>query len=54
MVTTPEPGDKEVQMYGYVLIPFSTAFLARSPAWSMTLGLDVFVQEVIAAMTTEP
>ena len=54
MVTTPEPGDKEVQMYGYVLIPFSTAFLARRPAWSMTLGLEVFVHEVMAAMTTEP
>lgn len=30
------------------------AFLATSPAASMTLGLEVLVQEVMAAMRTEP
>jgi hypothetical protein len=34
--------------------PFSTAFFASSPAPIITLGFDVFVQLVIAAMTTAP
>src|SRR5207253_10664310 len=34
--------------------PFSTAFFATRPAPIITLGLDVFVQLVMAAMTTEP
>ena len=34
--------------------PRSTAFLASRPAASMTLGLEVLVQEVMAAITTEP
>ena len=34
--------------------PRSTAFFASSPAATMTDGLEVFVQLVIAAMTTEP
>ena len=34
--------------------PFSTAFLANNPAASITLGLDVFVQLVMAAIRTEP
>ena len=34
--------------------PRSTAFFASSPAPSMTCGFDVFVQLVIAAMTTAP
>ena len=41
-------------MYGFVLRPFSIAFFAMRPACSMTLGFDVFVHDVIAAMTTEP
>lgn len=41
-------------MYGLTERPFSIAFLAKSPAASMTPGFDVFVQEVIAAITTEP
>src|SRR5215467_6650381 len=32
----------------------STAFLASSAAATITDGLDVFVQDVIAAITTEP
>src|SRR2546430_9367714 len=34
--------------------PFSTAFLARMPAASITEGLLVFVHEVMAAMSTSP
>ncbi len=34
--------------------PRSTAFFASSPAASITDGFDVFVQLVIAAMTTDP
>jgi hypothetical protein len=34
--------------------PFSTAFLARSPAAIRASGLDVLVHEVMAAKTTEP
>ena len=34
--------------------PRSTAFLASRPAAIITLGFDVFVQLVIAAITTEP
>ena len=35
-------------------MPLSQAFLHRRAAASITPGLDVFVQEVMAAMTTEP
>lgn len=52
--TTPEPGDKVVLIYGLTVNPLATAFFATSPAASMTSGLDVFVQEVIAAITTDP
>ena len=34
--------------------PFATALFASSPAPSITDGLEVFVQLVIAAITTEP
>lgn len=53
-MTTPEPGDKLVLMYGLTSSPRSTAFLANSPAPSITDGLLVFVQLVMAAITTEP
>src|SRR3546814_1552107 len=49
-----DPGDKEVLTHGFTLRPRSTAFLARRPAASITDGLDVLVQLVIAAMTTWP
>jgi hypothetical protein len=39
-------------MCGLTDRPRSTAFLASSPAASSTPGLEVFVQEVIAAITT--
>src|SRR6202030_742789 len=53
-MTTLEPGASEVFTHGLRLRPLSTAFLASSAAPTMTEGLDVFVQEVIAAITTEP
>jgi hypothetical protein len=41
-------------MYGKQVRPFSQAAFASKPAWSITLGFEVFVQLVIAAMTTDP
>ena len=40
--------------HGRLVSPRSTAFLASSPAPSITEGLDVLVHDVIAAMTTCP
>jgi hypothetical protein len=34
--------------------PRATAFLASRPAPTMTVGLEVFVHEVIAAIATDP
>ena len=48
------PGARELLTYAGTCSPRSTAFFASSPAASMTLGLDVLVQLVMAAMTTEP
>ncbi len=53
-MTTLEPGASVVLTQGLRARPRSTAFLASSAAPTMTLGLDVLVQDVIAAMTTEP
>src|SRR5256885_16624463 len=53
-VTTREPGAKVVFTCGFTDSPFSIAFFARSPAAIITDGFDVFVQLVIAAMTTDP
>jgi hypothetical protein len=53
-VTTFEPGASDVFTHGRVRSPFATAFCARRPAASITLGLLVFVQLVIAAITTAP
>lgn len=53
-VTTFDPGDKVVLMYGFILIPLSKAFLATNPAPIMASGFDVLVHDVIAARTTEP
>ena len=50
----PEPGDNEVLMYGATVRPNLTAFLARIPAPNITLGLEVFVHDVTAEITTEP
>ncbi|MCY1522075.1 hypothetical protein D9M68_569200 [compost metagenome] len=49
-----EPGASEVLMCGCTFRPASTAFLARRPAASITLGLEVLVHEVMAAISTSP
>jgi hypothetical protein len=49
-----EPGARLVFTHGFARSPRSTAFFASSPAPTITCGFDVFVQLVIAAMTTEP
>ncbi|MCY1233455.1 hypothetical protein D9M72_459980 [compost metagenome] len=41
-------------MCGATVRPASTAFLASRPAPSSTLGLEVLVQDVIAAISTSP
>src|SRR5258708_27914487 len=53
-MTTLEPGASVVFTHGLRSSPASTAFLATSAAPTMTEGLEVFVQEVMAAITTEP
>src|SRR3954454_17363517 len=53
-MTTFEPGAREVFTHGLRLRPRSTAFLASSAAPIITDGLEVLVQEVIAAITTAP
>ena len=53
-MTTLEPGASVVFTHGLRDSPASTAFLATSAAPTITDGLDVFVQDVIAAITTEP
>ena len=39
---------------GFTLKPRFTAFLASSPAATITNGFEVLVQEVMAAITTSP
>src|SRR5215469_7072743 len=53
-MTTLDPGASVVFTHGLRVSPASTAFLASSAAPTITNGLDVFVQEVIAAITTDP
>ena len=53
-VTMREPGASEVLMCGLTLRPASTAFFASRPAASSTLGFEVLVQEVMAAISTSP
>ena len=53
-VTTFEPGARLVFTHGFVRSPRSTAFFASRPAPIITLGFEVFVQLVMAAMTTDP
>src|ERR1700709_380589 len=53
-MTTLDPGASVVFTHGLLVSPRSTAFLASSAAPIITCGLDVLVQEVIAAMTTWP
>src|SRR5579875_2014794 len=53
-MTTLEPGASVVLTQGLRASPASTAFLASSAAPTMTDGLEVFVQDVMAAITTAP
>src|SRR5664279_4694942 len=53
-MTTFEPGASVVLTHGLLVRPFSTAFFATRAAPIMTVGFDVFVHEVIAALTTAP
>ncbi|MNE31575.1 hypothetical protein D3C76_1864350 [compost metagenome] len=53
-MTTFEPGAKEVFTQDFVRKPRSIAFLANRPAPIMTVGLEVFVQLVIAAIAILP
>src|ERR1700688_618009 len=53
-MTTRDPGASDVLTHGFERRPRLTAFSARSPAASITCGVDVFVQLVIAAITTWP
>ena len=53
-MTAREPGASEVLTQAGVRRPRATAFRASSPAATITLGLLVLVQEVMAAITTEP
>src|SRR5215469_2883916 len=53
-MTTFEPGASVVLTHGLRSSPASTAFFASSAAPTITEGLEVLVQDVIAAMTTEP
>jgi hypothetical protein len=40
--------------HGFTVSPFATAFRASRPAATITLGLEVLVHDVIAAITTSP
>ena len=53
-VTTFEPGASEVFTHGLLCSPRASALRARMPAPTITDGLDVLVQLVIAAITTCP
>ena len=53
-MTTVDPGASEVFTHGLTSSPRSTALRASSPAASITEGLEVLVQLVIAAITTRP
>src|SRR5437870_10891311 len=49
-----EPGASDVLTQAGTWSPRSTAFFASNPAAIITDGFEVFVQLVIAAMTTDP
>ena len=51
-MTTRDPGASEVFTHGLDRSPRATAFWASSPAASITCGFEVFVQLVMAAITT--
>ncbi len=53
-VTTFDPGASEVFTHGFVFRPRASALRASRPAPTITDGFEVFVQLVIAAITTWP
>src|SRR5688572_8271830 len=53
-MTTLEPGARVVLTHGLRVSPRSTAFFASSAAPTITEGLEVLVQEVMAATVTAP
>ena len=53
-MTAREPGARLVLTVGATVRPRATALRASSPAPTMTVGLEVLVQLVMAAMATEP
>src|ERR1700716_2314112 len=52
--TTWLPGARDVFTLGFAVRPLAAALRAKSPAPISTLGLEVLVHEVIAAITTSP
>ena len=53
-VTARDPGARLVLTVGPTRSPRATALRARSPAPTITVGLDVLVQLVMAAIATDP
>src|SRR3954452_10029757 len=53
-MTTLDPGASVVFTHGLLVSPRSTAVFASSAAPIITCGFEVFVHDVIAAMTTWP
>ena len=52
-MTAFEPGASDVFTTGLTVSPFATALRASSPAPTITVGLEVFVHDVIAAIATD-
>src|SRR5262245_10582905 len=52
--TTWLPGASDVFTHDFGFRPLAAAFFATRPAATITLGFDVLVHEVIAAITTSP
>ena len=53
-MTTCEPGASEVFTHGLAVSPRARALRASRPAAISTLGFEVLVQLVMAAITTSP
>ena len=53
-MTAFEPGASEVLTVGETRSPRATALRASSPAPTITVGLEVLVQDVMAAIATDP
>lgn len=53
-MTALEPGDRDVFTYFGIVNPYSIALRARRDPPIITSGLEVFVHEVIAAITNDP